>query len=160
MAQMEFIDTTAERRDDGIPAPRTSRGGWLLRPVAVDTASALLRVWLGTMGMVHGYGKVFGGIGKFTGGVASMGFPAPELFAWAAALSEFAGGALLVLGLLTRPSALFMALTMAVAGFIRHADDPFKVKELALTYLVLSIVVLLTGPGRFSLDALLARRRS
>jgi putative oxidoreductase len=131
----------------------------LVQPYSIDYPALLLRLWLGAMGILHGFPKVFGGMEKFTEGVVKMGLPAPEFFAWAAALSEFAGGILLVLGLGTRVSAFLMAATMAVAGFIRHAEDPFKTKELALCYLVLSVVIFLLGPGRISLDALLFRRR-
>ena len=41
----------------------------------------------------HGYGKAFAGE-QLTEGVAKMGFPMPDLFAWAAAFSEFLGGIL------------------------------------------------------------------
>jgi putative oxidoreductase len=42
--------------------------------------------------------------------------------------------------------------TMLVAAFIVHLDDPFKRKELALLYLVGFLIVLLMGPGKYSLD--------
>lgn len=86
-----------------------------------------------------------------------MGFPAPEAFAWAAGLAEFAGGLLLALGLLTRPAALFAGTTLAVAFFVRHAPDPFTAKEKALVYLLACICLLLTGAGKFSIDAMLGR---
>jgi putative oxidoreductase len=41
---------------------------------------------------------------------------------------------------------------MLVAAFIVHLDDPFKRKELALLYLVGFLIVLLMGPGKYSLD--------
>ena len=147
--------------DVGYPSVTTDRSviGGLVSPYSLDIPALLLRLWLGAMGFLHGYPKVFGGIPKLTKSVAEMGFPAPEFFAWAAALSEFGGGLLLIFGLGTRFSAVMMAVTMFVAGFIRHGDDPFKSKELALTYLVLSVVVFLLGPGRLSLDAVLFRRR-
>lgn len=125
---------------------------FLNRSYSHDNAVLLLRLWLGAMMIVHGYGKVFGGIERFTQGVAKMGFPAPELFAWAAALSEFAGGILLIIGLFTRPAALLVTATMFVAAFIRHMDDPFGKKELSITYLVLALVLLITGPGKLSVD--------
>lgn len=135
------------------------RGGWLTRPIVPDHALLLFRVWYGAMMMQHGSAKVFGGMEKFTGSVAGMGFPAPEVFAWAAALSELAGGALILLGLGTRVATVFAASTMAVAGLIRHGADPFQKKELALTYLILAAVLFLLGPGRLSLDAWLRARR-
>lgn len=125
----------------------------------VDSGLLWLRVLMG-LGMAwHGYGKVFGGpMAGMVEGVAKMGFPMPEFFAWAAALSELLGGVFLVLGFMTRPAALFVAITMVVAAFVAHGPDPFKVKELALAYLVMAIALLLTGPGRLSIDGWLCKR--
>ena len=125
---------------------------FLSRSWSRDSAVLLLRVWLGAMMIYHGYGKVFERIDGFTEGVAKMGFPMPEFFAWAGALSEFGGGILLILGLFSRPAALFVSSTMFVAAFVRHLDDPFGKKELALTYLVMAIALAITGPGKYSLD--------
>lgn len=122
-----------------------------------DGAIAFLRIWLGAMMIVHGYSKVFGDNTRFFEGVADMGFPVPELFGWLAAFSEFGGGVLLILGLLTRPAALLVAATMGVAAFVRHFDDPFGNKELPLTYMVIAIALLIAGPGKISLDRRLFR---
>ncbi len=118
-----------------------------------------LRVLMGLgISMFHGYGKVFGGwMEQFADGVAKMGFPAPDLFAWGAALSEFLGGILIALGIGTRIAAFFVFCTMTVAAFVRHADDPVDVKELALIYGVIAMAILLLGPGRFSLDHLVCK---
>ena len=94
---------------------------------------------------------------QFTEGVAKMGFPMPDVFAWAGALSEFLGGVLIALGLGTRIAASFVFSTMAVAAFIRHASDPFDVKELALLYGTVAMAIVLIGPGRFSLDHLICK---
>ncbi len=73
-------------------------------------------------------------------------------------MSELGGGLLIALGLLTRPASAAIAGTMVVAAFIRHADDGFAKQELALVYLLISLTLLLIGPGRLSLDALLHRK--
>jgi len=112
-----------------------------------------LRILMGSGIAYHGYGKIFGGMmERFTQGVAQMGFPAPELFAWAAALSEFLGGIFIVVGFLTRPSAFFVFFTMTVAAFITHSADPLNVKEIALAYWVIASTLVLTGPGKYSID--------
>lgn len=118
-----------------------------------------LRVLAGAGIAYHGYGKVFGGnMGRFSEGVAALGFPMPEVFAWAAALSEFGGGIMLILGLGTRIGAFLIFSTMTVAAFVQHAEDPFKVKELALAYWVAGGTLLMTGAGALSFDNLFRKR--
>ena len=147
----------ARRAADSVPGSGalTSRapGG-----LTVDAGLLALRVFAGVaLALAHGLGKLPPSA-RFVGGVAEMGFPAPGLFAWAAGLSEFAGGLLLALGLLTRPAAFFILVTMAVAAFIREAGNPFGERELALLYGGVALLYLLAGPGRLSLDAVVGRR--
>ena len=124
---------------------------------AGDVGLMLLRGFVGlAMALTHGLGKVRNPSGIIQG-AAALGFPAPTLFGWAAALSEFAGGLLLAFGLLTRPSAFLIASTMTVAAFVRHARDPFQIKELAVLYFMVGICFLFTGSGRYGLDALFRR---
>lgn len=119
----------------------------------------IMRVLIGLMFATHGYQKIFGGrMEGFTGAVESMGFPAPALFAWAAALSELAGGVLIALGLGTRIMAFFAAVTMFVAAFVAHAQDPFDVREKALVFLAYFVGTIFTGAGQYSLDAVIARK--
>lgn len=121
-------------------------------PRMLDAGLLGLRLWFGlVLASVHGLGKVTD-LAKFTAGVATRGVPLPSLLGPAAALSEFVGGILLALGLLTRPSALFVAVTMLVAALHIHAADPFGKKELAFSYAAAALVVLVAGPGRWSLD--------
>lgn len=125
-----------------------------------DAALMLLRVFIGlTMALSHGLGKV-PPPEMLVGGVASMGFPAPEFFAWCAALAEFAGGLFLAVGFLTRPSAAFVVITMGVAGFIVHAADPFAKKEMAFLFFFAALFFVLHGAGRWSVDHWLNKRLS
>ena len=131
-----------------------------MKKILPDLGLLWLRILAGTGIAYHGYGKVFGGsIDKFAEGVASMGIPLPLFFAWAAALSEFAGGICIVLGLFTRSAALFLFVTMSVAAFIKHGDDPFRKKELALAYWTFAGAFICMGPGKFSLDHLIKTRK-
>lgn len=124
-----------------------------------DVALAILRVFIGlTMAFSHGLGKLPPNE-MLIGGVSGMGFPAPELFAWLAALAEFAGGLLLAAGLLTRPAALTVIITMLVAVFGVHAADSFQQKEMALLYLFIALFFLLHGAGRWSLDHFITKKK-
>ena len=117
-----------------------------------DLLVTVARVGAGlTMAMQHGYGKM-PPPDRFVSGLESMGFPAPEAFAWMASLAEFGGGLFLAVGLLTRPSALFLAITMAVAFFVAHGADTFDKRELSFLYLCLTLVFLAMGSGRFGID--------
>lgn len=111
-----------------------------------------LRVLTGlSMAFSHGLGKV-PPPEMLVQGVAGIGFPMPEFFAWAAALSEFAGGILLALGLFTRPAAAFLAFTMFIAAVVVHAADPFAKKEMGLLYFAIALVFAIRGSGRWSVD--------
>ena len=133
--------------------------------VLTDLGKLVLRLIIGIGIMTHGYPKIFGvndeGVARmigFTDGVAKLGLPYPGFLAWAAALSEFVGGFLLAVGLFTRIAAAMIAITMAVALY-RHRADPYGRMELALAYFAPSFFLALSGPGRFSLDALLFKRK-
>ena len=117
-----------------------------------DLSLTLLRVGAGVaMALAHGWGKV-PPTERFVGVVEGLGFPLPLLFAWAAGLAELIGGFLLAIGLLTRPAAFSLVLTMAVAFFLRHGADPFQAKELSFLYGLVFVVFAIIGSGRFGID--------
>lgn len=106
----------------------------------------------------HGLGKLSrlfsGGEIKFYdpfgfGAAFSLGF---------AVLAEFFAAALIILGLFTRLSSLSLIITMGVAAFMYHADDPFEGKEKALLFLVSYILLFMTGPGKFSLQSFMDKK--
>jgi putative oxidoreductase len=133
-------------------------GGITQNAVTVDLGLAVLRVCAG-LALVLVFGKLLphqGGWGptpEFVNEVAGMGFPAPRAFAWAAVLSESVGGGLLVVGLFTRPAALANAVTTGFAAFWFHKDIA-RDGATAMAFFVMTVTLLLTGPGRFSVDAL------
>jgi putative oxidoreductase len=121
----------------------------------VDFGLLWLRVALGLGAMSHGWMKVTGegGLSGFAErGVAGMGFPLPIVFAILAAGGELIGGFFVVLGLWTRYAAAWGAIVWLTAFFVRHQLDPFQVKELAAAYSVVAVAIIITGPGRFSVD--------
>jgi putative oxidoreductase len=119
---------------------------------------AFLRVFTGlSLAFAHGIGKMPPSE-RFVESVGRLGFPMPEVFAWAAGISEFFGGFLLAAGFLTKPSAFFIMITMAVAAFMRHTDDPYVLKEKALLFACVALAFLLIGCGKYGFDAIIGRR--
>lgn len=125
-----------------------------------DTGLLVLRLTAGlALAFAHGLGK-FPPSDAFIATVAGMGFPAPEFFGWAAGVAELIGGICLAVGLLTRPVSVLIAITMGVAFFIRHANDPFLSKEKAMLYGGIALLFVFVGAGRFSLDSFLRGQSS
>lgn len=132
-----------------------------------DFGLAILRVGIGLyIAFGHGHAKMFAGgtLGPSEGFIqttADLGFPAPVLFAWMAAFTEFLGGLALALGLFTRPAALGLVGTMVVAAFLEHKGDPWvgdPSKELAMLYMLPAIAFVFLGSGGYGIDAVLRKR--
>lgn len=109
------------------------------------------RVFIGAAMASHGYPKLMGMSG-FSANMAKMGIPFPEVTAALVMLVELLGGILIVIGWKTRLSAFAVTMVMFGAAFIVHASDPFAKKEMALLYAAACILLMASGPGRFSLD--------
>ncbi|HEY0611665.1 MAG TPA: DoxX family protein, partial [Chitinophaga sp.] len=94
----------------------------------------------------------------------NMGMPAPVLNAYLAASTEAAGVVLLALGLGTRIIAVPLMIVMLVAIRTVHWGNGFDAGnngyEIPLYYLIMLAVVLVYGPGRWSLDGVIRRRAS
>lgn len=73
--------------------------------------------------------------------------------------AEVVCGVFIFLGLGTRLATIPLIIDMAVAAFIQHSSDPFGSKEKALLYLLVFVVLIFIGAGRFSFDYQLSSRR-
>ena len=119
----------------------------------------LLRVGLGgLMFGAHGLPKLLGFAEKsetFSDPLGVGSLASLSLAVFAEAFCSLA----VVLGLGTRLAAIPLIVTMLVAAFVVHADDPFGRQELPILYAIGFATLALTGAGRFSLDHRLRRRR-
>ncbi len=126
-----------------------------------DFGMAPMRVMIGAMYAAHGAQKLFtmhvAGVAGFFG---PLGIPAPHAMALFISCLEFAGGILLALGAGTRVFAFLFACEMAGAIWFVHGSKGFFLPmgwEYAAVLISACIALLLIGPGRLSVDALVAR---
>lgn len=125
-----------------------------------DIALLLLRLGVSGMMLTHGIPKL---IRLFGSGPIQFGDPigiGVEASLTLTVFSEVICSVLILVGLGTRLASIPLIITMAVAFFIVHAAHAFERKELALFYLIVYIVLLLTGSGKYSLDHYLLKRKA
>lgn len=138
---------------DGLRNPRTP--SWL-----GGTTLSLLRIVTGLMFMQHGVQKLFGLLlapdRPWNG--------APPVFTqfWFAGVLETFGGALIVLGLFTRPVAFLLSGEMAVAFFQMHLPRSvwpiLNGGEVVVLFSFIHLYLFAVGGGPYSLDAMLFGR--
>lgn len=104
----------------------------------------------GVMLWAHGLPKLQE-FGDRVGGFDPIGLGGPVSLSLAI-FAELICSALVMLGLVTRLATVPLIVTMLVAVFVAHADDPWNKKELAVMYLTAFTALLIAGPGTFSLD--------
>ncbi len=129
-----------------------------------DQGLFILRLGIGIMFMFHGFPKLKAGPQewvKLGGALSAVGINfAPAFMGFMAALSEFGGGILLILGLFTRPACLFLLSTMMVATMMHlKKGDSFLKYSHALEAGILFFSLLFIGPGKFSLDEKLSKTK-
>jgi putative oxidoreductase len=151
----------------------TSRAPTKTRRIELDTRARdvgllALRASAGLLLAGHGAQKLFGwfggpGLEATAGFFAQSGYSPGKIFATLAGASEFGGGLLLALGLLTPLAAAAVIGVMFNAVFIvTWGNGPWIQNggyELGALYGVAAFAVALTGPGRLSLDQVLDRGR-
>ncbi|NRA53999.1 MAG: DoxX family protein [Gammaproteobacteria bacterium] len=135
---------------------------------STDSSATLpLRLIAGIIFTAHGSQKLFSWFGGYgldgTGQwMESIGLAPGYLMALMAGSAEFFGGLLLIVGLLTRPTAVVLAVTMIVAIFSTHISNGLFMSnngfEFALALLAITAALAVQGGGKFSIDNLVASK--
>ena len=117
-----------------------------------DAGLLLLRAVTGLLMLTqHGWGKLQSYGEKADSWADPIGLGGPKSLALAIFAEVFCA-ALVVIGLTTRLAAIPLVIMMLVAAGVVHWDDPFGKKEFTVLFLVPFLTLILTGPGRYSLD--------
>ena len=131
-------------------------------PIHTDLGLLILRLGVGlSLAIFHGWEKISGGPELWTqlgSSMANFGITLlPAMWGFFAAFAEFGGSILLVLGVLTRPAAMLLAFTMFVAVVVHLGMPPenpnsgWSGATHAIELFAVYVMIVLTGPGRFSL---------
>ena len=146
-----------------------------MRAFVVDRCNALLkfadsldwlaplavRLFFGYFWLETGWAKLHN-LAAFTERFINWGIPFPAFSAAVSAGTEFVGGGLIMIGLLTRLTAIPMIINMVVAIVlvviknVSSFDDFVELDE--FVYILIFFWLLLAGPGKVSVDALISRR--
>jgi putative oxidoreductase len=126
-----------------------------LQPLAL----LVMRLALGTIMVVHGYHKVFGGLHHHAQFVAGTGLPG--WLGYVSSFVEFLGGLLILAGFFTRPAAFAVCINLAVAiwkvhshnGLLGSPDRPGY--EFPLAAAALAFALIFFGAGPIALDHVL-----
>lgn len=123
-----------------------------------DTALLVARIGIAALMLSHGIPKM---MMLFSG--APVQFPpvmglSAEFSLGLAVFAEVFCSILLLAGFATRLATIPLIITMLVAVFIIHANDPFGKQEPGLQYLLVYIVLLFAGSGKYSVDYLLQHK--
>lgn len=121
----------------------------------------LARLSVGYIFAESGWGKIHN-VEKVADFFLELMIPAPHFQAYLVAYTELIAGALLLIGLATRLASLPLIITMVVALRTAKAEDIASLSDLFATseflYIVLLVWLVIAGPGRLSLDYLIARK--
>ncbi len=128
-------------------------------PQLVDIVLLVIRVFVGFAMLSHGFPK----LQQLLSGEEIKFFDflglGPKISLILAVFAEFVCSIFFILGLFTRPAVFFLMITMAVAGLVVRGGDAFERKETSLLYLSIYLLVMAFGPGRYSIDHLISKRR-
>jgi putative oxidoreductase len=123
-----------------------------------DLGLLIGRLGIGIIFIFFGWQKLSGGQAAWTHvghAMASLGIAfMPNIWGLAAALSEFVGGFLLILGFLFRPAAILIAFTMVVAFVSTFREHPHGFAQYSRSIEMFCVLIVFTfvGPGKYSFE--------
>ena len=123
-------------------------------------ALLIARIGIATLMLIHGIPKLmmlFSEAPVQFPGVMGM---SARLSLSLAVFAEVACSLFILAGFATRIATVPLIITMLTALFVIHAADPFTRQEPALYYLLVYVVLLIAGSGKYSVDYLLQRKRA
>jgi len=121
-----------------------------------DTGKLVLRLTVGLLMLMHGLHKLADGIARISAMVQANGWP--SWIAYGVYVGEIIAPVLIIVGLLTRVSAVIVVLNMVIAVYLAHSHQLFLLTkhggwmlELQGFYLFSALAIALLGAGRFSI---------
>ena len=125
----------------------------------IDIALLVSRIGISLMMFTHGIPK----IGRLSQDPVQfldfMGL-GPQFSLILAILAEVGCSVLIIIGLGTRFAVIPLIITMMIAVIVAHGSDPFATQEKAFQYILMYVLLLITGSGRFSLDQVFFSRKT
>jgi len=116
----------------------------------------MIRIAVGAILLVHGWGKITGGIGGLVAFLDKAGLHPAVPLAYAVFINETVGAVCIILGLFTRFFAASIAIELAVALWLVHLTKGFAVSgggyEYVLMWGIVMFAIALRGGGPYSLD--------
>jgi putative oxidoreductase len=121
----------------------------------------MIRITVGAILLVHGWGKIKTGITGLAGYLGRVGLTPPEPLAYVAYINETIGALCIILGLFTRFFAASIAIELAVALWIVHYAKGFGASaggyEYVLMWGIIMFAIALRGGGPYSLDRVIGK---
>ena len=114
----------------------------------------VVRIFFGIMFLTHGYDKLMAHATMADLFADPIGLGSVISF-WMVVFAELVCSLALIFGILQRVALIPMMVTMIVAFFMVHGGVPFAAKELSFIYLMAFVLLFITGPGKYSFDAVI-----
>lgn len=124
-----------------------------------DIMLLVFRLFVGFGILTHGFPKLQKLLAAEETKFMSFLGLSPDFSLGLAVFAEFVCAIFLILGLFTRIAVIPLIITLMVAAFYSHSGDAFTDREEALLYLLSFLLLLVFGPGRYSVDGMISRRR-